>query len=145
MDMAKESILRLMVSEHMKILKLLESFNKNIEKNLAKARKEFSKFREKHAKHIVLEEEALFKMYKPEDREFYLLIQRLVSEHNLFSRIENMMQSNLNEKTDISDFRKKMIGHQNLEEEKLYSRMDAELEESKKKEMIKRIRGNITK
>lgn len=135
------SILNLMISHHGLLEALLTVFNDNLGINAERTAEDLDDFKWELEKHIFTEEKVMFKFCKQEGSETCELVNKLEQEHIAMLKTLDGLKDNLpvkNEK-DIAEFQKFMINHRETEEKDIYPKLDQELSEATKEEIIARI------
>jgi len=141
--MKKETILEVMIKDHDKIVKLLNSFEKCLYQDKLILEKIFNEFFWELEKHLFTEEKVIFTMYEPEEQvEFHSIIPRLIKDHDLiYNKLKEMKKSIKSHKEcNYQDFHNIFLKHKNFEEESFYSKLDETLDEKTKKFIINRIK-----
>jgi len=141
--MNEKNILPLMVKDHCKIEKLLDTLEKNIDKDYETMRESFNNFEWVLEKHLFTEEKAIFTFYTPNDvSEGYRMLPELTKQHNfLINQLNNWRRDVRNKKkiNGFYEFKKTLINHRIFEENEVYPRLDKTLDDEQKKEIISRI------
>ena len=141
--MKENEIINRMVIDHCKIEKLLDKLEEDIDKDLHIIEKSFFKFEWELEKHIFVEEKAIFTSYNPKDvSDGYKMLPELNIQHNFIINILNNWRNDVNKKRRISgfyDFKKFLISHKKYEEKEVYPKLDEELKDIQKKQIIERI------
>jgi rubredoxin len=141
--MKSDSITKVMLDDHKKIVKLLEDFGKcfNLENEILK--KAFDKFKWELEKHIFTEEKVIFisseLMYI---EKFFKLSPQLIIDHKKITDILKEIQKNIksNKECNFQEFKDFLLKHKDYEEINLYPSLDEELDEKTKEEIIKRMK-----
>jgi hemerythrin-like domain-containing protein len=144
--MKSTAILDLMMKDHGKIVKLLLDVEKSIGMELISTMKVFDTFEWELEKHIFIEEKAIFTSYKPTNIvEGYKMVPELIQQHNDILNRLRVMRKNLmwQRPIDYDEFKELIMAHKTFEEVSLYPKLDQELDESQKEEIMKKIREII--
>lgn len=145
--MKSTSILELMTADHIKILKLLHDVETSMGIELVSLLKVFDTFEWALEKHIFTEEKAIFTSYSPQNvTEGYKMVPELVQQHNdLLNRIRLMRKELMwNRPVQFHEFKEIINEHKSYEEESLYPKLDQELSEAQKQEIITKIKEIVT-
>jgi len=137
------SILELMTRDHSKILKLLHDVENSIGIELVSLMKVFDTFEWELEKHIFTEEKAIFSSYSPKNIvEGYKMVPELVQQHNeLLNRVRVIRKDLMwNKSVQFYEFKEFIMAHKTFEEATLYPKLDQELTDAQKEEIIKKIR-----
>jgi iron-sulfur cluster repair protein YtfE (RIC family) len=137
-----DSILKVMVRDHDKIVKLLNEFGKCIDLNKAVLKKAFETFNWELEKHIFTEEKIIFISYESEDyEEGYKMVPQLMKEHDIiYNKLKEMRKSIDSDKScNYQEFKEFLLKHKDFEEKSVYPILDEELDETTKKVVINRI------
>jgi len=143
--MKSTAILDRMVKDHGKIVKLLNDVEKVIdqEQDIVSTMKVFDKFEWNLEKHIFVEEKAIFTSYNPENVvEGYKMLPELTKQHNeILHRLDLMRKDVRSRRTvkDVYSFKEFLIKHKNFEEKDVYPKLDQELDETQKRQIIDKI------
>ena len=105
----------------------------------------FNKFKWELEKHFFLEEKAVFIYLYSDDKESNDMRLKLREEHNLILKQLEKIESDLIEKKDLnfSVFKDLLRTHRAFEDEIFYPKLEKELDESKKQQIIDRISNPI--
>ena len=140
--MKSTALTETMIRDHGIILKLLTRLEKSIGQEKSLIMTVFHDFFWVLEKHFFTEEKAIFTVYQPEENtDGYSMIPELIKEHNeIFNQLK-IMEKNIkkDEYFDFKEFKNLLMKHKNFEDEKLYPKLDLELEESEKRRIINRI------
>ncbi|KYK24272.1 hypothetical protein AYK25_00065 [Thermoplasmatales archaeon SM1-50] len=145
--MKSTSILELMTADHSKILKLLHDVEKSGGLELVSLMKVFDTFEWELEKHIFTEEKAIFTSYNPKNIvEGYKMIPELIQQHNdILNRLRVMRKELLwNRPVQFHEFTELITAHKIFEEVSLYPKLDQELTDQQKQEIIKKIREIVS-
>ena len=141
--MNENDILSRMIDDHSIIEKLMDDFEKDIDKDYELLKKSFTKFEWKLEKHIFTEEKVIFTNYNPEDvTEGYRMLPELTKQHNyILNQLSNWRKELVNKKKieGFYTFKKVLVNHKIFEENELYPKLDQSLTESDKKLIIDRL------
>jgi len=141
--MNENDILPRMIDDHSKIEKLMDDFEKDIDKDYELLKKSFTKFEWKLEKHIFAEEKVIFTNYNPKDvTEGYRMLPELTKQHNyILNQLSNWRKELVNRKKieDLHKFKKILVNHKIFEENEVYPKLDQSLTESDKKLIIDRL------
>lgn len=140
--MKSTALTEIMIRDHGKILRLLIRLEKRIGQEKSIMMKAFHDLLWELEKHFFTEEKAIFTTYEPEENtEGHAMIPELIKEHNeIFNQLK-IMEKNIKKDEDFhfKKFKNLLIKHKNFEDEKVYPKLDQELDESEKKHIIHRI------
>ena len=98
-------------------------------------------------KHIFTEEKAIFTSYSPKNiTEGYKMVPELVQQHNdLLNRVRLMRKELMwNRPVQFHEFKELINAHRAYEEQSLYPKLDQELSDSQKQEIITKIREIVS-
>lgn len=132
-----------MTRDHSKILKLLHDVENSIGIELVSLMKVFDTFEWELEKHIFTEEKAIFSSYSPKNIvEGYKMVPELVQQHNeLLNRVRVIRKDLMwNKSVQFYEFKEFIMAHKTFEEATLYPKLDQELTDAQKEEIIKKIR-----
>lgn len=139
----KISILKLMIKDHCKIEKLINTLEEKTKKDFESMVETFNKFEWELEKHIFTEEKAIFTSYNPEDIiEGYRMLPELTKQHNFIVNKLNNWRDDIRKKrtlTDVYSFKEFIIKHKDFEEDKVYPQLDEGLSEEEKRKIIAKI------
>lgn len=137
------SILKLMTNDHGKIDRLLEELDKKSNDDFSEMIKAFHKFEWELEKHIFTEEKAIFTDYNPDDvSEGYKMLPELTKQHSYIVNTLNNWRADIrNKKTprDIYSFKEFLRKHREFEEQDVYPKLDEELNNEEKKNIVAKI------
>jgi len=145
--MKSTSILELMIADHSKILKLLHDVEKSSGMELVSVMKVFDTFEWELEKHIFTEEKAIFTSYSPTNIvEGYKMVPELIQQHNdILNRVRVMRKDLLwNRPMQYDEFKDRIVAHKTFEEVSLYPKLDQELTDQQKQEIITKIREIVS-
>jgi len=141
--MKKIDILQRMIDDHIKIEKLMDNLEKDIDKDYEIIKKSFTKFEWNLEKHIFVEEKVIFTNYNPENvTEGYQMLPELTKQHNfILNQLSNWRKELVNKRKidGFFKFKKVLINHKDFEENEVYPKLDQSLTESNKKHIIDRL------
>jgi hemerythrin-like domain-containing protein len=98
-------------------------------------------------KHIFIEEKAIFSSYKPTNIvEGYKMVPELIQQHNdILNRLRVMRKDLMWQRpVNYTQFKEIIMVHKTFEEASLYPKLDQELDDVQKQEIIKRIREIVS-
>lgn len=128
--------------DHEKIDKLLTDFREDTRGPSAK--KKFEKLRWELEKHLFMEERAIFTFLRHEDNEDFAAIPELKKDHDMIlekmDSIEEGLRKKQNLTEDVTDLCNILIKHKSFEDDKIYPKLDAELNDKQKKEILERLK-----
>jgi iron-sulfur cluster repair protein YtfE (RIC family) len=136
-----------MTADHVKILKLLRDVEASMNIELVSLLKVFDTFEWALEKHIFTEEKAIFTSYSPKNiTEGYKMVPELVQQHNdLLNRVRLMRKELMwNRPVQFHEFKELINAHRAYEEQSLYPKLDQELSDSQKQEIITKIREIVS-
>lgn len=145
--MKSTSILELMTTDHSKILKLLHDVEKSAGMELVSVMKVFDTFEWELEKHIFTEEKAIFTSYSPKNIvQGYKMVPELIQQHNdILNRVRVMRKDLMwNRPVQYHEFKELLTAHKTFEEVSLYPKLDQELTEKQKQEIITKIREIVS-
>ncbi len=139
--MAENSILNLMISHHALIDALFSLFRDEVKEKSPRARASLSELEWEMKKHWFAEENAIFDFLPLKNIEIWKTINHLKDEHLIMLNSLKKFSESLLEITDneIENFYKLLEEHRELEEKDLYPKLDKEMREEQKAEVILRI------
>ena len=141
--MSDNNIIPRMINDHNIIEKLMDDFERDIDKDYELMKKSFTKFEWKLEKHIFTEEKVIFTNYTPEDvTEGYQMLPELTKQHNfILNQLSNWRKDlvNKNKINGFYKFKKILINHKIFEENEVYPKLDQSLADSDKKLIIDRL------
>ena len=136
-----------MTTDHLKILKLLHDVEKSAGMELVSVMKVFDTFEWELEKHIFTEEKAIFTSYSPKNIvEGYKMVPELIQQHNdILNRVRVMRKELMwNRPVQYHEFKELITAHKTFEEVSLYPKLDQELTEKQKQEIITKIREIVS-
>ena len=140
--MKSTAILDLMIRDHGRLIALLNKVEKSLNQDAEIVIKAFDSFEWALEKHIFTEEKAIFTSYQPDNvNTGFQMLPNLVKEHNeILNRLRVMRRDVLSgHSSDFQGFKELLIKHKGFEEEELYPKIDQELSEKDKQNIINRI------
>jgi hemerythrin superfamily protein len=139
--MAENSILNLMISHHALIDALFSLFREEIREKSPRARASLAELEWEMKKHWFAEENAIFDFLPLKNIEIWKTINHLKDEHlTMLNGLKKFSESLLEITGDeIENFYKLLEDHRTTEEKDLYPRLDKELREEQKAQIITRI------
>jgi iron-sulfur cluster repair protein YtfE (RIC family) len=144
--MKSTAILTLMVADHAKILKLLTNIEKNLSAEVVSLLKLFDTFEWELEKHMFTEEKAIFTSYSPTNVfEGYSMVPELMRQHNEINDRLRAMRKNVMWQLPLAftEFKELLVSHKTFEEVSLYPKLDQELDETQKQQIVSRIRQMV--
>ena len=143
------SLLQVMVRDHRKIEKLLDTFEEHTKGEYDAMVASFNTFAWELEKHVFVEEKAIFTAYHPEDVVYgYKMLPELTKQHNvILNKLEVMRKDIRNRRVmkDVYGFGEFLRKHRAFEEEHVYPKLDQALTEQQKKHVIDRINEVLSK
>ncbi|MFH1101472.1 MAG: hemerythrin domain-containing protein [Methanobacteriota archaeon] len=140
--MKSTAILELMVKDHGKLVQLLSDVEKSVGAQTLTVMKVFDSFQWALEKHFFTEEKAIFTSYNPVNIQVgYRMVPELIKEHNkILNSLEVMRRDLLKQRRcDFEDFRELLMNHKVFEEQQLYPKLDQELSDEQRNEIIRRV------
>ncbi len=144
--MKSTAILELMTADHAKIIKLLTNVERSLGKEVTETLKVFNTFEWELEKHMFTEEKAIFTSYTPTNVfEGYQIIPDLMKQHDELSAYLAAIRKNImwQQPTPFREMKELLLSHKTFEEVSLYPRLDQDLDEKQKTEIISRIRQMV--
>jgi iron-sulfur cluster repair protein YtfE (RIC family) len=136
------SIADMMVRHHHNVENIITEFNEKREKGVEDLFDVFQRMKWELEKHFFLEENAIFNFYDAKSEEDSRIVSHILVEHEMMlkklSEIEKKLKNK--ENIDISEFRKKLIQHKELEDNVFYPRLDNQLDTKQKNKIIDKIK-----
>ncbi len=134
----------LMIKDHCKIEALLTDLEHAVEQEYSVMLKAFTTFEWELEKHIFIEEKAIFTSYHPDNVvEGYRMLPELTKQHNEILNRLNIMRKQVRSRqniTDVSGFKRLLVGHRSFEESGVYPQLDQALTEEQKQTIVTKIR-----
>jgi hemerythrin superfamily protein len=147
--MKSVNVFKLMIKDHNKIEKLLNTLEEKNNEDFDSMQNSFNKFEWELEKHIFTEEKAIFISYNPEDKtEGYKMLPELTKQHNFILNKLNNWREDIRHKRMISDFysfKVYLIRHKTYEEEKVYPMLDQSLTEEDKNLIVTKLNEIVQK
>jgi Hemerythrin HHE cation binding domain len=139
--MAEENILDLMVSHHTLIETMFVVFRDEARQNSPEKEASLSELAWEVKKHFFTEENAIFNLPQIKDMGVFKIIEQLKKEHIIMLSSLERFSKNLPDinNDEMEEFHKLLESHRKIEEVALYPKLDKELQESQKKQVIFRI------
>ncbi|MFA6254794.1 MAG: hemerythrin domain-containing protein [Patescibacteria group bacterium] len=133
-------ITSLMIKSHQQIEQLINQFEKSLGRDSKLADKSFLELRIGLEQHFLTEEKAIF-AFSQQGNDKYNGIPNLIQQHGIMLEMINNIKNQLATKKSfsISEFKTYIGKHRMIEEGILYPKLDAELNESQKQFIIKKI------
>ena len=135
-----DTIPRIMKKHHHEIEGLLNRFRKH-QGEPEQFPKTFDKFKWELKKHFLLEEKAIFIFIYQEDDEIYKMKNEILSDHRAILKELDKIEGDLknNETVNIFGLEERLKKHRDYEDDTFYPKLEEELDESKKKEILTKI------
>ncbi|UCH89681.1 MAG: hemerythrin domain-containing protein [Thermoplasmata archaeon] len=135
------SILKIMLKDHGKIIKLLDDFESSAGEGSQKRTDSYNAFKWELERHFLTEETAIFTSYEPEDDENYKMVPKLLNEHKAIKELVGSLEESLASPggIDISELKNVLKQHKKFEEESFYPVLDTELDSARKNSIIEKI------
>ncbi len=127
-----ERIKDLMLAEHGRIEHLLEACTKDFENN-------FSKLKWNIEKHFFIEEKVVFSIFQTMKGEEIDTVFDLIGEHGKILEFLNELEKK-HSKENFENLHRLLTAHKHLENESFYPRLDEELGEVQRAEIIEKIK-----
>jgi hemerythrin superfamily protein len=131
-----------MLNDHALMHKLFIEIEKHIDRDINSLLKSIDEFSWKVEKHYFVEEKAIFTKYESEDKnEGYSMIPMVIKQHDeILKKLQLFKKSIIHKKDfDFQGFKEMLKNHKDFEEGNLYPKLEQELPESEKNEIIQRI------
>jgi iron-sulfur cluster repair protein YtfE (RIC family) len=144
--MKSTAILELMVADHARLLKLLGDVERSLSKEVPEALKVFNTFEWELEKHMFTEEKAIFTSYHPTNViQTYQIVPELMKQHTQLSEYLGAMRKAVmwQKPTPYQELKDLLLSHKTFEEVSLYPRLDQDLDEKQKTEIINRIKQMV--
>jgi len=137
----KNTILDLMIGHHALLEVLLTVLKDNLEKGSGAIRESLDEFRWQLEKHVFVEERVIFEPCRVRGSDICEVIKHLVEEHDTMMKMLNNMRDDMTKKdaAGITAFQELLKEHREVEERKLYPKLDIDLDKFQKEGIIKRI------
>ena len=139
--MAEDSILNLMVAHHALLEAMFFLFRDEAKEKSSRAVSSLYDLTWEMKKHFFAEENAIFDFLPLKSMEIFNIINALKEEHIIMLNDLKKFSDNLARITDdeIENFYQLLENHRKIEEKNLYPRLDKELRDIQKKQIISRI------
>lgn len=139
--MAEDSILNLMISHHALLEALFILFRDEAKEKSERAAASLSELTWETKKHFFAEENAIFDFVKMENYGVLSVINQLKDEHITILDDLKKFSDNLPElaNDEIENFYNLLESHRETEEKELYPKLDKELRDEQKRQIISRI------
>lgn len=137
-------IVEILSKDHCRIDKLLSDFRVNTSR--PDSAKKFEKLRWELEKHLFLEERAVFTFLRSRDREDFAAIPELEREHDKIlemmdeiwvSLIKKDRKNTVESTTELCNI---LLKHKSFEDDNIYPKLEAELDEKQKRIIARRLR-----
>ena len=131
-----------MVIHHGLLEALLTVFKDELGKSSQRAAETLDNFQWEFEKHIFGEEKVIFRLCKQQEPEICELVKKMEGEHTVMLNIlEELKKSDLTVENEAKakKFYDFLVRHREVEENELYPRMDQELSDEVKEDIISRI------
>lgn len=141
--MLEETILGLLVSDHLQLRILIRECEKKTAQKDNSLHDSFKKLKQSMEKHIQVEENALFSYLNKEFDDNYHFFQRLVNEHLTITEMLSRLEDEVSAKSggDFAKLKEYFEQHEHYEEYTLYRILDKLLTDDQKKSVIEKIRS----
>jgi hemerythrin len=140
--MKTTAITELMVKDHLKLIKLVNSLEDSLGKSTLEIKITFDSFLWELEKHLFTEEKAIFTQYESEDvTEISRIIAGLFKEHDkILAKLKDMRNAiKRGRDFDFLSFKEMLLIHKNYEADNFYPKLDQELDEDTKEKIVSRI------
>ena len=139
--MAEENILNLMLNHHALLGALLTLFKEELKTRGTMAKSSLAELKWETQKHFFSEENAIFDFVQMENYGVLEMINQLKDEHIAMLNILNRFLNNIDAITDeeVEKFSNLLESHREIEEQKLYPKLDKELPYDQKMQIISRV------
>lgn len=137
-------IVKILSDDHCKIDKLLSDFRENT--GGRDAEKKFERLRWVLEKHLFIEERAIFTFLRPGDSEDFAAVPELEREHDMILEKMDAIGASLKKKDSkgitesVTELCNMLIKHKSFEDDRIYPKLDVELDREQKKIILERIR-----
>ena len=139
--MKKKSVLRFMLVEHGNLRELLAKFRKDSDEDLKRALNSFERFKDRHGKHVFIEEKAVFNFSSKVKKMQILKI--IIKQHREILKFIRKIESLLDDEKDATpvtaNLQEFLKAHIRLEEKKFYPVIDKELNDKEREKILKKI------
>lgn len=135
-----ENILNLMVMQHGMLESLFSVFQLELKNDQEKAKQSLSEFSWELKKHFFIEESVIFNFMAWKESAITTVIDQLKKEHSIMLEMVEKMSNEfpLMAEQNAEPFLKLLQSHRGVEEKNLYPRLDADLSDPQKDQIIKR-------
>jgi len=140
--MKTTAILDLMVKDHARLMQLLKIAESHFGQDKDELMKSFHTFEWNLEKHFFVEERAIFTAYNPEyiDEGYDVFLDLSKQHTNILEKVQILRKEvEIKGDVDASKLKELLIKHKNLEEKKIYPKLDQEIGEGEKRFIIERI------
>ena len=140
--MKTTAILDLMVKDHARLMQLLKIAESHFGQDKDELMKSFHTFEWNLEKHFFVEERAIFTAYNPEyiDEGYDVFLDLSKQHTNILEKVQILRKEvEIKEDVGTSKLKELLIKHKNLEEKKIYPKLDQEIGEGEKRFIIERI------
>lgn len=139
--MAKEqdlTIIQIMNRDHGNITRLLKKLERTEPDRADALKANFDDFKWELEKHFVTEEKAIFIYLDEESTECHTMMLDLLKEHEAILKMLKGLENTLTEKDelDLEGFAEMLGNHKDYEDDVFYPRLENELNEEQKKEIV---------
>jgi len=138
--MKNDNILEIMVSHHALLETLFSVWQEEIEKSIGNPKASLGQLQWEMEKHFFVEENAIFDFTRWQNSVIAEMVDHLKKDHhNMLESLKGFFTDSAKIDGAISAFSKILKQHRQLEEKELYPKLDEELTESQKQEIISHI------
>ena len=139
-----ETIPKIMRKHHSQLDGILTKLQRHHE-NIDESKKNFNKFKWELKKHFLLEEKAIFIFIYQEDDEIYKMKNDILNDHRIILKELDKVEAELNNDQVINllGLRDQLIKHRTFEDDSFYPKLEEELDDDKKKEILDRITNPV--
>ena len=140
--MKTTAILDLMVKDHARLMQLLKIAESHFGQAKDELMKSFHTFEWNLEKHFFVEERAIFTAYNPEyiDEGYDVFLDLSKQHTNILEKVQILRKEvEIKGDVDTSKLKELLIKHKDLEEKKIYPKLDQEIGEGEKRFIIERI------
>ncbi len=139
--MKKETILRFMLREHGILRDLLATFRAYSDRNSKRAEIAFKKFKNKQKTHVFIEEKGIFNFNKKIKK--ISILKLIVAQHKAIEEMIKKILTDLDNEEDptkgVIVLQASLYNHVNLEEKKLYPKIDEQITDEEREKILKKI------
>jgi hypothetical protein len=134
----EKTIKEIMLAEHGRLNLLLDNFERALVKDSLKAQEKLDILRWNLEKHFFLEERAVFLAYISKTENEKSEVDRLIKEHVSILELVRDMEKDFsyNRKINFSELRDKLVLHSGFEDKVFYPKLETELNEEQKQDLI---------